>query len=292
MSIDGTDEAAADLVAPDSWSVDRLDLPAYLNRIGVPARPPSRAALDELHEAHVRTFTFDNIDVLLDQHPGVDLEAVQAKFVGRGRGGYCFEHSTLFGAALERLGYPVQRRLGRVGDPPATARTHCVIVVTIDGQRLLADPGFGLSLLRPIELLDGACDDHGGWAYRVRAVRLDDLRAWELQRHREDGWEIMHRHDELPVHPVDLVAAHHYTSTYPHVHFRHGLMLARHRPGRPITVTESTVAVRRPGAPTEHRGISLDEIAGLLPELAVPLIADEARRLIERLGEIRSLQAG
>ena len=30
---------------------------------------------------------------------------MQEKFVGRGRGGYCFEHGALFAAALERLGY-------------------------------------------------------------------------------------------------------------------------------------------------------------------------------------------
>src|SRR5690242_2337522 len=99
------------------WHFEQLDLDAYLARIGVPAAPPSRKALDELHEAHVRAFTFDNIDVLLDQHPGVTLDAVEGKFVARGRGGYCFEHGVLFAAALERLGYDVERRLGRVGDP-------------------------------------------------------------------------------------------------------------------------------------------------------------------------------
>ncbi len=102
-----------------SWQIDQLDLDAYLARVGATGAPPSRPALDALHEAHVRAFTFDNIDVLLDAHPGVDLEAVQAKFVGRGRGGYCFEHGVLFAAALERLGYDVERRLGRVGDPAA-----------------------------------------------------------------------------------------------------------------------------------------------------------------------------
>ena len=56
------------------WQVERLDLDAYLVRVGVPAAPPSWEALDALHEAHVRAFTFDNIDVLLDQHPGVSLE--------------------------------------------------------------------------------------------------------------------------------------------------------------------------------------------------------------------------
>src|SRR5215207_733437 len=114
------------------WQIERLDLDAYLARIGVSGQPPSRAALDQLLEAHVRTFTFDNIDVLLDQHPGVGLDAVQEKFVGRGRGGYCFEHMVLFSAALERLGYDVERRLGRVGDPSVAPRTHCVVVVTVD----------------------------------------------------------------------------------------------------------------------------------------------------------------
>src|SRR5215217_8827589 len=109
--------------------VEQLELDDYLDRIGVPPAPPSREALGALHEAHVRAFTFDNIDVLLDQHPGVSLEAVQEKFVGRGRGGYCFEHTVLFAAALERLGYDVERRLGRVGDPATAPRTHCVVMV-------------------------------------------------------------------------------------------------------------------------------------------------------------------
>ena len=172
------------------WQIDQFDLDGYLARLqlsGAADGPASRAALDALHEAHVRAFTFDNIDVLLDRHPGVDLAAVQAKFVGRGRGGYCFEHGTLFAAALERLGYQVERRLGRVGDPLLAARTHTVVVVTVDGERLLADPGFGFSLLRPIPLADGATDEHGGWAYRLRQVPVGDGRGWALHRGRDGG---------------------------------------------------------------------------------------------------------
>ena len=56
-------------MSADPWHVDRLDLAGYLERLGVAVREPGRAALDEPHEAHVRTFTFDNIDVLLQQHP-------------------------------------------------------------------------------------------------------------------------------------------------------------------------------------------------------------------------------
>ena len=40
-------------------------------------------------------------------------------------------------------------------------------------------------------------------------------RAWQLHRRGEDGWELAHTHDELPVRPVDVVHGHHYTSTFP-----------------------------------------------------------------------------
>jgi N-hydroxyarylamine O-acetyltransferase len=267
------------------WRVEDLDLDAYLARVGVPADPPSRSALDALHEAHVRTFTFDNIDVLLDRHPGVHLAAVQEKFLGRGRGGYCFEHMVLFAAALERLGYDVERRLGRVGEQ---ARTHCVVRVTVDGEWLLADPGFSMSVLRPIPLVDGAEDDHGGWRYRLNEVPLGNCRGWRLQRWRDEHWEHMHTHDELPVTPVDLTTGHHFTSTFPTIHFRQMLMLTKHLDGRHVSLTHETVTVRRPGLPTEHRRLRDGELAHFLDELAVPLTADERSALLARVARLPS----
>ena len=46
-------------------------------------------------------------------------------------------------------------------------RTHFVVVVVIDGQRFLCDPGFGMSLLWPIPMEDGAEVDCRGWRYRL-----------------------------------------------------------------------------------------------------------------------------
>ena len=264
----------------DPWVIDQLELPAYLARVGVPWLPPSRAALDDLHAAHVRTFPFDNVDVLLEQHPGVGLDAVQAKFVGRGRGGYCFEHSTLFAAVLERLGYDVRRHLGRVGDAGSAPRTHMVVEVRLDGLRLLADPGFGMSVLRPIVLADGVEEDHGGWSYRVDEVADEDgSPAWQLARHRDSAWEVMHTTDELTVRPVDVGMGHHFTSTFPSSHFRHGLMLTRHRDDDPVSVTFDTLTVRRPGRATEHRRLDDGELETLLRGLGGGLTDDEVARL-------------
>jgi N-hydroxyarylamine O-acetyltransferase len=269
-------------VADDPWHVDRLDLDGYLARLGIPARAPSREALDELHEAHVRAFTFDNVDVLLGQHPGVSLDVVQEKFVGRGRGGYCFEHSTIVAAALERLGYDVRRRIGRVGDPAAgtqQARTHMTVEVVLDGTSLLCDPGFGMSLLRPVPMVDGAEDDYSpGWRYRVRRTPG----GWALLRLREAGWEVAHITDDLEVLPVDVVMGHHFTSTYRGSHFTKGLMVTRHLPGRHVTVTDTTLTVRVAGGPTEHRALRAGELEEWLVSLGAGLTDDETRRLLAR----------
>jgi arylamine N-acetyltransferase len=271
-------------MSPDPWQTDRLDLDGYLERLGVAERAPGREALAELHEAHVRTFTFDNIDVLTGRHPGVSLDAVQQKFVVRGRGGYCFEHATIFAAALERLGYQVRRHLGRVGDPDTgtqQGRTHMVVEVILAGQRLLCDPGFGMSLLRPIQLTDGAEDDYlPGWRYRLRRT---DAGHWALHRRREEGWEVTHTTDELEVKPVDVVIGHHYTSTFPGSHFTTGLILAKHLPGRHVTVTHESLTVRTPGEPTEHRPLRGGEIEEWLTTLGVPLTSNEEALLLAKL---------
>ena len=266
----------------DPWLTEQLDLDGYLVRLGVPVREPSIEALGELQEAHVRAFTFDNIDVLLEDHAGVGLPAVQEKFVGRGRGGYCFEHTTLFAAAAQRLGYDAVRQLGRVGDPLAAPRTHAVTIVTLDGQRWLADAGFGMSPLRPIPLRDGAEDDAGGWPHRmVRVEGGEGGPTWQLHRLRDGGWELMHTTDELPVRPVDLVMGHHMTSTFPSSHFRSTLMVTRHLGERHVTVTHEHVTTRRPGRPTELRPLRDGELADLLGELGVPLESDRLARLLE-----------
>ena len=73
-------------------------------------------------------------------------------------------------------------------------------------------------------------------------------RGWALERWRDGDWELMHTHDELPVRPVDLAVGHHFTSTFPTIHFRNMLMLTKHLEGRHVAVTHETLTVRRPGA--------------------------------------------
>lgn len=281
-------DKGVELMTPGSEAVD---LPAYLDRIGVRRRPPSLEGLGELQTAHARTFAFDNVDVLLGRHPGITLAAIQEKFVGRGRGGYCFEHATLFGAVLAALGYDVEPRLGRVGDVQLKARTHLSLVVTIKDRRYLSDPGIAIPPLRPIPLEDRAELPGGIWRHRVRRVSDGPGVAWELWRRRSTGWELMHTVDPLPVRPVDVEMGHHFTSTYPTSIFRTDLLVSRHSvapDGTPTlqTVTLDGVVSRRAGSPARRRRLELAELPQLLDSLGTNLSPAETGLLVDRLREL------
>jgi N-hydroxyarylamine O-acetyltransferase len=280
----------------DPWLTETLDLDAYLARTGAVAEPPSLDALTRLQTAHVRAFTFDNLDVLLGTHPGVSLPAIQEKFVGRGRGGYCFEHASLFAAVLHNLGYAVTRHLGRVGDPQLAPRTHLVVMVDLDDERFICDPGFGRSPLAPIPLVDGADVTAQGWRHGIRKISDGSTQAWEVLRHTGDEWEVMHTIDSLPVRPVDVAMGHHWTSTQPTSHFMTSLMCVAHgtdEDGTPLiaALTEDAVTIRRPGQPTEHRAITLadlETVPELIDSLGANLTAAEGAALVDVVRGLRS----
>ena len=284
-----------DSLSVDPWGIEALDLDAYLTRVGVAAEAPSREALSRLQTAHVRAFTFDNIDVLLGTHPGISLAAIQEKFVGRGRGGYCFEHSSLFAAVLERLGYAVTRHLGRVGDPQLAPRTHLTVEVDLDGQPLLCDPGVGRSPLAPIPLVDRADVTTQGWRHGIRAAKDGTVDVWEVLRHTGDEWELVHTIDTLPVRPVDVAMGHHWTSTKTTSHFMTSLMCVAHGVDEDgtaviVSLSQDAVTVRRPGRPTEHRAITPDDfdtVPELVDGLGANLTAAEGAALVDVVQRLR-----
>src|SRR5262245_43809073 len=92
-----------------------LDLDAYLERIAYRgSRAATATTLADLHQANVAPMPFENLDILLGRAISLELEAVQAKLVAGRRGGYCFEHNTLFRAVLEALGFRVTPLSARV----------------------------------------------------------------------------------------------------------------------------------------------------------------------------------
>ena len=246
------------------WHSDRLDLDAYLRRIDYTGPLEANGqTLAALHSAHVGAIAFENLDIILGRGIAVDLDHVQAKLVDRRRGGYCYEHGTLFGAVAERLGFQVDRLLARTGDPAVhpKPRSHMVLRVATPWEQWLADVGFGSGLLAPLPLAAAGPHKQGAWEYELLQGPGS---VWRLRESDGQSWTTILSFTEEPQYFVDVDVANYNTSTNPNSPFVQ----------RPVVVRKDATSVRRllgreysierPGRPADQRRLTDDEFADLL----------------------------
>jgi len=269
--------------AASQWRVEDVDVPAYLAALGVEAGAPDLDLLERLHRAHVLTFPFSNVEVLLGHHPGVAPATVFDQLVARRRGGYCFEHAQLFAAALETLGFTVRRALGRVRSLQS-ARTHMTVLVDHAGTRYLCDPGFGFSITGPVPLHDGARRVDTGQAFTVGRVSDEGWPLWSLSR----NGSLEHVLEESTVHPADVRMGHLMTSAGEESVFRHHLMVMRHTPEGHVTVTEHGVTARTAEQGTRQRDLTAVEVVRRVRDLGVSLSEGEAEQLTAVVRSLRN----
>lgn len=206
-----------------------MDLDAYFRRINFAGdRSPTLATLHAICEHHVRSIPFENLDVLLGK--GIDLadDAVDAKLIHAGRGGYCFEHNTLLLRVLQAMGYdarPISARvrLQRPRDftPP---RTHVFVRVELDGESWLGDVGVGgLSPTCALRLVENV---EQPTPHETRRLVREDGR-WFHQALLGDTWSDVCEFtlEEMP--PIDREVANWFTSAHPQSHFKSRLVVAR-----------------------------------------------------------------
>lgn len=131
-------------------SLGEHEVRAYLARLGVrhvPDAPlaPTAATLRMLHERHVRTVPFENLDVIDRRRLRYDLRDLYDKVVVRRRGGWCLETNWLFGHLLLRLGYSVDFIGAGVASQGGYKNdlSHLLLLVRAEGAAFFADVGFG-----------------------------------------------------------------------------------------------------------------------------------------------------
>src|SRR5712692_10256173 len=198
----------------------------YLKRIRQPPPAATVEALHALHRAHRDAFLFENLSIQTGGGISLALCDLERKFLDAGRGGYCFEHNTLFAAALREIGFDSATLLARVrrGPPHRWCRTHMVLRVPIEGEVWLADVGFGgMSLLEPMPLRDGASAAQGGFAYTLRR----DGHLWVLSARDAVADMDLYEFTDEPQTPWDVEVANHFTATHPESIFRKTLTIQR-----------------------------------------------------------------
>jgi N-hydroxyarylamine O-acetyltransferase len=274
--------------ASDDWSVSKLDLRAYLRRIGYTGpSEPSEPVLDALYRAHLAAVRFENLDVFLAGAVSVDLEAIQDKIVYRGRGGYCYEQAQLFGAVLERLGFGVERLLARVGPDggPARPRTHLTLRVRAGQGVWLADPGFGSSPPAPLSLRpyrSGGPQEVDGWIYQVTPGTEHGQDVWKLREYQAGQWVTLHRWDDSKVQPVDVVLSNHYTSTHPDSWFTWQPVIVRRDPDAIRSILGRSYTVNYAGRTKTRRRLTDREFAAALThEFGLKLTDDELDAVVK-----------
>ncbi|QDH68962.1 arylamine N-acetyltransferase family protein [Marilutibacter alkalisoli] len=231
------------------------DLDLYLQRLGLQAPPPPTLdTLRELQRRHSAAFTFETISTLLHAPVPVDLPSLERKLLHDGRGGYCFELNRLFLALLQRLGFDARALTGRVmidGDEgTVNARTHLLVLVTIDGVRYTADVGFGgMVPTGPLRLDTDAVQSTPHEPYRL--VERDG--QYLLRAQVAGEWRGMYEFDLQPQQEIDLEVGSWYVSTHPDSPFLGQLRVARTGPGIRKTLRNGSFAIHRLGAESQRR---------------------------------------
>jgi N-hydroxyarylamine O-acetyltransferase len=223
-----------------------IDLDAYLQRIGwTGERTPTFATLCGILKAHMMSIPFENLDVLLGRGIRLDLESLEQKLVKARRGGYCFEHCSLFSAVLTQLGFEHATHSARVvlqAPKQASPRGHMFLTVKLDGETFIVDPGFGgLAPTVPLPFVEGCktrCGQH------VHSM-IRDGREWKMHvetaTEQLDAWISTMDHDFA----VDFEMSNHWIATHPASPFVNRILIRALKDDGRVAVMNREVSIYR-----------------------------------------------
>lgn len=226
----------------------------YLHRIGdAGPRDAGPATLRRLHERHMLSVPFENLDI--GRRPiVVDENAFVRKVVEERRGGFCYELNGAFGALLRELGFGiahlsagVAREKGGFGPE----YDHLALKVTDDrGGTWLVDVGFGEGFMLPLRFVTGVDQDDPAGVCRIDV---------------EDGMHVLYRQGKPQyrfydvAHPLDEFAPRcRFHQTSPESSFTQGSVCSLATKDGRITLANGRLIVTERGVRTE-RDLSEEE---------------------------------
>jgi N-hydroxyarylamine O-acetyltransferase len=196
-----------------------MKLAAYLQRIDYTGPlDPTAETLRALHQAHLLTVPFENLDIQLGRPIVLDEAVLFRKIVEQRRGGFCYELNGLFAALLQELGFDVtllSARVAREDGSFGPEFDHLTLLVQLE-ERWLADVGFGESFREPLRL-DELGEQVQVWGIYRLSHDGSDWTYWE--RDESSGWQPQYRFTLQPCQLADFAERCHYHQTSPQSHF-------------------------------------------------------------------------
>lgn len=201
---------------------------SYFDHIGFTAKPVADLeTLRQLHLLHTLKIPFENLNPFLDTPVSLEFPDLIKKMIEDKRGGYCFEHNTLFLTVLREIGFKAKglgaRVLWNEDENLITRRSHMLIAIEFDQKTYLADVGFGgLTLTTPILFQLGLAQTTTDEAFRVDNLGND----YKLQAKIKNEWKTLYRFDLQEQYAPDYGVINYYLSTHPESPFKTGLIAA------------------------------------------------------------------
>jgi N-hydroxyarylamine O-acetyltransferase len=218
---------------------------------------PILATLKRIHALHAEHIPFENLSPFLGEAVPLDIEALRAKLLESGRGGWCFEHNILFWHVLTALGFEVTRLAARVrwNVPPGTIspRSHMLLLVRVNARHYIADVGFGgLTLTAPLALEPGVEQATPHEPHRISAAG----NGYMLEAKVAGSWQALYTFDLREEQLVDYERSSWYLANHPQSQFVTGIVAARAQPGRRHALRNTRYVIHHGGGTTEKRFIT------------------------------------
>lgn len=262
----------------------QVDLNAYCGRVGHDGpRTPTIETLRALHALHPAAIPFEAIDVLLNR--GIDLapQAIDAKLLDRRRGGYCFEHNSLFKRVLTAMGFEVEGLAARVlwkasPETPLPPQTHMALRVTMDGEPWLVDVGFGGCVPTvPLRMHTVAPQPSPHETFRV----IPSEAGHRVEACIGEAWEPLYELSPEPRPASDYEPLNWYTSTHPDSKFRRHLIAARATPRARYTLMNARLTTRTADGHSQSHLLNAGQLECALAEIFGLPVEAAWRPLIE-----------
>lgn len=223
-----------------------MNIEAYLQRLNYDGpRTRTIATLRALHQAHLTSVPFENLDIHLGRPIVLEEVALYDKIVRQRRGGFCYELNGLFAVLLRELGFDVMLLSGSVRNNGEFGPEfdHLTLLVQLE-ERWLADVGFGDSFREPLRLDERNEQLQQGIAYRLS----NSGEHWNmLRRLPEQEWEPQYHFTLQPHRLADFAGMCQYHQTSPASHFTQKRICSRATPEGRVTLSDMRLIVTANG---------------------------------------------
>lgn len=203
----------------------------YLADIGLESlkeSTPDLESLSKIQYFHLINYPFQSLSTVLHLPTSIELDDIYQKTIVEKQGGYCYEHNLLVLAVLKKLGYKARPLTGytihdNTPDMPK-ARTHVLLLVTINMQDYLVDVGYGgLVPTSPLKLIVDEIQITPNGNYKIISYNKGYIVCAEVK----GEWQMLYAFDLQLQNQPNLAVGNWYISTYPQSPFRSMLMASR-----------------------------------------------------------------